>query len=133
MHCCIYEGDNAGVYVGNMTIISRDRRGEETIEDRGLPKEHVAAGIQEFIDSYNKDDASTPLYSALRGHIHFESIHPFNDGNGRVGRTIMNMGLMRNLGIQAPLALSRSLRDHSKEYYRVFGGSGLDLTQRVKD
>jgi Fic family protein len=89
--------------------------------------------MQGFIDAYNSSKKATPLYNAVRGHIDFEGIHPFADGNGRVGRTIMNMGLMRDLGVEVPFAISRALHAHSDVYYSAFVGDDLDLTQRVKE
>ncbi len=52
--------------------------------------------MKEFIVFYDKDKNMHPVELAARLHYRFESIHPFGDGNGRVGRLIMNHFLWHN-------------------------------------
>jgi Fic family protein len=126
------EKEFAGKYMGGLKIVSGKRIDHQTIVDRGVPPEQVEIAMSQFIDWFHARDRSTPLYNAVRGHIHFESIHPFHDGNGRVGRTLMNMGLMADLQLTFPLALSRGIRSHREAYYAQFGTGKLDLTEAVK-
>lgn len=126
------DNEHGGKYMGGLLIVSGGRIDRQTIIDRGMPPERVDGVMGDFIDWFNGRDKSTPLFNAVRGHIHFESIHPFHDGNGRVGRTIMNMGLMADLGLSFPLALSRAIRSHRESYYDLFGTGSLDLTGTVK-
>ena len=55
-----------------------------------------------------------PLTRAVWGHVQFETIHPFADGNGRTGRAILLHPL------QAPAPLSRYILGRQQEYYRLF-------------
>jgi len=126
------EREYAGKYTGGTLIVSGTRIDRKTIVDRGVPAESVDQAMGQFIDWFNARDQSTPLFNAVRGHLHFESIHPFHDGNGRVGRTLMNMGLMSDLALPFPLALSRGIRNHREIYYSQFGTGKLDLTAAVK-
>jgi len=53
--------------------------------------------LKEFFDWYNKNkDIMNPTELSARAHYKFEMIHPFGDGNGRVGRLIISNILMRN-------------------------------------
>lgn len=123
----------AGEYVGDMLIIKGGRLGQAVIEDKGVPKERVAEEMGKFISWFNNRNRTTPLSNAIQGHLHFEKIHPFADGNGRVGRALMNMGLMVDLGIETPLALSKAIQFNRKSYYRSFAHSRLDLTELIKE
>jgi len=87
--------------------------------------------MTEFIEWYNQCPADRPLLNAIQGHVHFETLHPFCDGNGRIGRNLILMGLCRDLGRQTPLALSRSFNTDLVSYYRQFE-AGLDLTGTIQ-
>lgn len=122
----------AGQYVGDMLIIKGGRIDQTIIEDKGVPKNRVKEEMTKFIDWYNTRNKDSPLANAIRGHLHFEKIHPFVDGNGRVGRAIMNMSLMSDLNLNVPLALSKAIQRNRKEYYQSFGLQSLDLTATLK-
>lgn len=133
LHAAIFKNEQGGKYMGGLLIVSGGRIDRRVIVDRGIPPERVESAMGEFIDWYNGRDKTTPLYNAVRGHLHFESIHPFHDGNGRVGRTLMNMALMSDLRLAFPLSLSRAIRKHKDIYYGQFGTGILDLTETVKN
>lgn len=124
---------NRGQYVGGVNIVKSVRFGELAIMDRGVPPDKVDAAMDEFVDAFNAQTKSTPLFNAIAGHVHFEKVHPFSDGNGRTGRVLMNMAIMRDCGLHHPLALSRAIQRESPAYYECIGRSSLDLTQTVKD
>lgn len=60
-----------------------------------VPPEEVAARIRELLHSYNAVKTKT-LEEILQFHYEFESVHPFQDGNGRVGRLIVFKECLRN-------------------------------------
>ena len=79
------------------------------------PPEHVGRLMDELFIEYNSDLTSYFLDKIARFHLGFETIHPFGDGNGRIGRVIMNYQLLR-------LGFPRiTIRDKEKvTYYRAF-------------
>jgi Fic family protein len=64
------------------------------------------------------DDPLPPLVRAGLAHVQFETIHPFLDGNGRIGRLLITL-LLEHWGVlELPLLyLSLALRRHQQEYY----------------
>lgn len=71
--------------------------------------------LEKFINDYNPYDA---LINAALVHYQFESIHPFLDGNGRIGRLLIVLYLLYRGSIKTPaLYLSYYLKEHRIEYY----------------
>jgi len=60
-------------------------------------------------------------------HLYFVSIHPFEDGNGRIGRALSEKALAQSLGYPALLALSHHIEKSRKEYYRQLERNQKDL------
>lgn len=58
------------------------------------PPEHVAPLLEDLCDAVN-DDVLPPLIQAALVHAQFETIHPFDDGNGRTGRALIQIVLRR--------------------------------------
>ena len=57
-----------------------------------------------------------PIRSAI-AHLYFESIHPFEDGNGRIGRAIAEKALSQGIGRPVLLSLSKAIESNRKAYY----------------
>lgn len=125
--------ESIGAYVGDMKIVSGKRLDREySVIHEGTSKDLVHEKMTEFIEWYNQCSAESPLLNAVQGHVHFETIHPFCDGNGRIGRNLILMGLCRDLGRTTPLALSRAFNKDLKSYYGQFE-AGLDLTSTIQN
>ncbi len=71
------------------------------------------------------DDGIPPLVRAALAHVQFETIHPFLDGNGRVGRLLITF-LLINAGVltEPVLYLSLYLKTHRHRYYELLDESG---------
>lgn len=54
--------------------------------------------MRRFLDWFNGDSATEPVLKAAQAHLWFVTIHPFDDGNGRVARRIADMSLARSEG-----------------------------------
>ncbi|TSC66653.1 MAG: Uncharacterized protein G01um101477_40 [Candidatus Doudnabacteria bacterium Gr01-1014_77] len=77
--------------------------------------EHVERMIETIITEYTGDLSDYFLDKIAKFHLNFETIHPFNDGNGRIGRVLICFQLQR---IGFPIIIIRDRE--KKEYYNAF-------------
>jgi Fic family protein len=76
-------------------VVIRDGRGN--IVHQGAPATKITALIKELVTWYRKNQSAYhPIVLAAVVHNQFESIHPFQDGNGRVGRLLLNNILIKH-------------------------------------
>lgn len=74
--------------------------------------------MSDFEKFMNKEDDMDIFVKAALLHYQFETIHPFLDGNGRIGRLLITLFLMQNQAISSPiLYLSYYLKSNRIEYY----------------
>lgn len=74
--------------------------------------------LEKFI--HNDPVRTRPLLKAALAHVQFETIHPFLDGNGRLGRLLITFLLCAEGVLQEPmLYLSLFFKKHREEYYRL--------------
>ena len=97
--------------------------GHERVHFEAPPSSQVPEEMQRFIQWFNDtapdghaEIRKSPVRSAV-AHLYFESIHPFEDGNGRIGRALSEKALSQGLGRPALLSLSRAIEAKRKEYY----------------
>ncbi|MBA3721445.1 MAG: Fic family protein [Parachlamydiaceae bacterium] len=82
------------------------------------PSAKIYDEMSVFIDWFNSTSLSEPILGrAAIAHVYFESIHPFEDGNGRIGRLLVEKILSQ--GVERPIliAVSKVLEKRKKEYY----------------
>ncbi|MCZ4274164.1 Fic family protein [Maritalea porphyrae] len=91
------------------------------------PSAQIHAQMDQFITWFNKNTTLPALTCASIAHLYFECIHPFEDGNGRIGRAIAEKSLSQNLGQPTLLALSNSINTAKKAYYSNLEKSNKDL------
>jgi len=99
--------------------------GKVKIHYEAPPSAQVASEMKHYVIWYNrslKEDYphsyQAPIRSAL-AHLYFESIHPFEDGNGRIGRALSDKALSQGHGTPVLLSLSKTISDKRQDYYNA--------------
>lgn len=109
--------DTGRIRMSNVFIGRDDQRVHET---RFIPSPHgpTLEGLFRRWEEWVRDDQSIQiLVKCALAHYQFETIHPFHDGNGRVGRTLAILQLINAGAIHHPnLSISVWLQDHDEEY-----------------
>ena len=118
-------------HTGPMQIVS-GASGRETIHFEAPPSERVLFEMTRYIEWFN---GSRGLIGAVArsavAHLYFESIHPFEDGNGRIGRTISDKALAQALGQPGLTMLAAEIEHRKKEYYAQLerAGKSIEVTE----
>lgn len=92
----------------------------EAPDSKVVPKE-----MNRFLKWFNQEPSSyntglkNPIIRSAIAHLYFESIHPFEDGNGRLGRALSLKALSQSLGRPVLLSLSETIEANKKGYYRA--------------
>lgn len=83
-----------------------------------MMRREMNAFIKWFNDTSSDGSDSLPaLTRAGIAHLYFVSIHPFEDGNGRIGRAIAEKTLSQACGQPTLIALSKTIQENKKSYY----------------
>ena len=128
--------------------VGRYRTGKEPMQvvsgGREFPKVHfeappsskVAREMARFVKWFNRTapGGAEPIPALTRAgiaHLYFESIHPFEDGNGRIGRGIAEKALAQSLGQPTLIALAATILARRKEYYAALeaANKGTEVTR----
>ena len=113
------EQNRAGLRQVPGTVLRNELTGETVFEPPQDGAE-VAALMSNLIDFIHADDDLDPLLRMAIAHHQFESIHPFYDGNGRTGRILNILILIREDLLELPiLYLSRYINQTKFTYYRL--------------
>src|SRR6266849_3099263 len=93
----------------------------------------VASEMGKFLKWLDGSEQQDPLLKAAIAHLWFVTIHPFEDGNGRIGRAIAEMCLARSDGsAQRFYSMSSQILEERKGYYDVLEktqAGSLDITE----
>lgn len=98
------------------------------------PSANVQSEMETFIQWFNSSEKGAsklnPLTRAGIAHLYFESIHPFEDGNGRIGRGISEKALSQSLKQPTLIAISSVIESDKKAYYAALqaNSTGLKIT-----
>ena len=102
---------------GPMQVVSGPY-GWERVHYTAPPAPGVAAEMEAFFPWFNTPISSDPVIKAALAHLWFVTIHPFEDGNGRIARAIADLALARSEGSsQRFYSLSAQIRTERSAYY----------------
>lgn len=110
---------------GSMQVVSGPI-GREKVHYEALPAARIPDEMAEFLRWFEKPGDADPLLKAGLAHLWFVTIHPFEDGNGRIARAIADMALARTEKTgQRFYSMSAQIRRENKQYYDL-----LEWTQK---
>jgi len=96
------------------------------------PSAAVSVEMARFVDWFNHTapDGAEPLPALARAgsaHLYFECIHPFEDGNGRIGRALAEKALAQTLGRPTLIALATTILAKRKGYYEALERNNTEI------
>lgn len=114
--------------------------GKEKIHFEAPPSKQVPAEMKKYIQWFNdtapgglKEIKKAPVRAAI-AHLYFETIHPFEDGNGRIGRAISEKALFQTMGRPLLLRISQAIEKDKKSYYRCLekAQKNIEITDWIR-
>jgi Fic family protein len=110
---------------GPMQVVSGPA-GKERVHFQAPPAERVDHEMRLFLDDFNARTDIDPVLKAALAHLRFVTIHPFDDGNGRIARAIADMALARSENSpQRFYSMSAQIQQERNAYYDI-----LEQTQK---
>ncbi len=111
--------------VGPMQVVS-GAIGKEHVHYEAPPSGRLREEMKGFVTWFNQPPTCDPVLHAALAHLRFVTIHPFDDGNGRIARAIGDMALARcEQTEQRFYSVSSQIRHERNAYYEI-----LERTQR---
>lgn len=128
-------GDWRKDITGTMQVVS-GAAGKEKIHFQAPGADLVANEMTRYLRWFNEEDAIDLVMKAAVAHLWFVTIHPFQDGNGRIARAITDMILARaDKSTQRFYSMSAQIRIERKQYYEILEKTqkgDLDITEWIK-
>jgi len=114
--------------------------GKQKVHFEAPPSPRVEKEMNRFLKWFNltspgeKNEITKPPVRAAIAHLYFETIHPFEDGNGRIGRAIAEKALSQGMGRPVLLSLSRTIEEGKKNYYAALekAQGSLDISHWIE-
>jgi len=132
-HTCMFPSGRSGMYTittgnwrkGPMYVVS-GRLDKEEVHFEGPAAQIVDEEMNKFFKWFNEAQPIDPVIKAAIAHLWFLTVHPFDDGNGRIARAITDLQLARADGTsQRFYSMSAQIQKERNAYYRI-----LEMTQR---
>jgi Fic family protein len=124
-HSALFPSGRSGMRSAPMQVVS-GAMGKEKVHFEAPDADRLGEEMRQFINWFNEDIQMDPVIKAGIAHLWFVTVHPFDDGNGRIARAITDMQLARaDESAQRFYSMSAQIRKDRKEYYEI-----LESTQK---
>lgn len=135
-HAALFPTGRSGMHRIVVGAWRDDKQGPMQVVSGALGREHVhyeapvaarlSSEMKSFLDWFNGREEIDPVLKAGLAHLWFVTIHPFDDGNGRIARAIADMQLARSeASPQRFYSMSSQIRQERNAYYEI-----LEATQK---
>ncbi len=136
-HSALFPSGRSGMYkiivgkwrddsTGPMQVVS-GALGKEKVYYEAPPAEKIRKEMETFLSWFNKEPEQDLILNSAIAHLWFITIHPFEDGNGRIARALSEMLLTRSdHSPQRFYSMSSQIRAQRKDYYNI-----LEKTQKA--
>jgi Fic family protein len=111
-------GDSGGVRDRVVVIGARGRSLHEARYVPPPPGDQLKFGLENLLDWINNPPALPTVVQAAMAHYQFEALHPYSDGNGRIGRLLIVVQLLRGNVIREPLLVVSPWFEQRREQYQ---------------
>ena len=93
--------------------------GREVVHFEAPPSSRIPSEMNRFVAWFNKSQQliKKPIIRSAIAHLYFETIHPFEDGNGRIGRAVAEKALSQSIGRPVLFSLSKTIVSNKNKYY----------------
>ncbi len=107
-------------------VVASQSKGREIVHFEAPAAERLPQEMDRFLEWFEADNERSLVLKAGIAHLWFETLHPMDDGNGRIGRNIMDLMLARaDQKTHRPYSVSAEIHHHREAYYQV-----LERTQK---
>jgi Fic family protein len=117
---------------GPMQVVSGPV-GREKVHYTAPPAEHLLPEVSRFLEWFERPDELDPVLKAGLAHLWLVTLHPFDDGNGRIARAVGDLALARSEQLkQRFYSLSTQILHERKDYYAILERTqqgGMDVTE----
>ncbi len=142
-HRLLFEGypererpEITGGYRQDGIVVKSSEVDSDTVRFEAPPAWTVPREMTRFVSWFNASDnpGMAPVIRAAIAHLYFESIHPFCDGNGRLGRALVSKVVAQHAGAFVMIPFSVGLFEHRTRYYDALHEASftLDVTRWIQ-
>ena len=123
---------DVGRYRTEGSMVASGSPGNYRVRYVAPPPERVPDDMNRFLAGFDtnlskQDDRKVnTLMDAALAHLHFVQIHPFEDGNGRISRAIVDTVIARAFGMSTPVKMSHDIFENRGAYYEALRRAGTD-------
>jgi len=129
--------DVVGKYRDDAIVVKSARVDDDIVRFEAPPTKTVPREMKRFVQWFNHAECQKMdvAVRAALAHLYFESVHPYCDGNGRLGRALVSKAVAQSGGAFVMIPFSVGLQEHRRLYYDALekASKTLDATEWIND